>query len=335
MKRRRWKEYLVTVWIIVTLNFILPRIMPGDPFLHLSAEGGEDVAGFSAAQIAYYKKQYAMDDPMWVQYGRYLTKLVRADLGYSIYYNESVVTILLQRLPWTLALVLTAMTASTIIGCLLGSIGAYYRRFWVDRVMFLGMMAWAEMPVFLLGLVLLFLFSAHLNLFPLAGAMTPFAQYPHWGAWAADLLKHAFLPGLTLTLARTPGLYLLARSSMLTVMTRDYLRTARAKGLGSVRIFFRHVLRNAMLPIVTRNFMGLGALLGGAILVENVFGYPGVGLLMQQAVVVHDYPLVQGIFLLVTGSILSANFWADRVYGRLDPRIDRFNSLERSPVSVS
>lgn len=329
MQPLRWKEYLITVWVILTLNFMLPRMMPGDPFLHLSAEAGEDVAGFSRAQQVYYEKQYGLDAPVWMQYGRYLGQLLCADLGYSLYYNEPVAAILMDRLPWTCGLVVLAMAASTVLGCLLGTIGAYYRRFWVDRALFVGMMAWAEMPAFLLGLILLFLFSAQLDLFPLSGAMTPFARYPHWGAAAADLIKHAFLPVVTLTLARTPGLYLLARSSMVTVMTKDYLRTARAKGLSPVRIFFRHILRNALLPIVTRIFMSIGAMLGGAILVENVFDYPGIGVLMRDAVVVHDYPLVQGIFLLVTLSVLSANFFADKVYGRLDPRIcNRSNSLQ-------
>ncbi len=309
-------------------------MMPGDPFLHVSADEGEDLATFSQAQRAYYQKQYQMDRPLWVQYGSYLCRLAQGDLGYSIYYNDSVAAILLRRLPWTLILVVVTLFAGTILGCVIGGISACFRNTWVDRVLFLTMMAWAEMPAFLMGVIFLFFFAAHLNLFPLAGGMTAFAAEQNWGAKAADLAWHAFLPMLTMTLSRTPALYLLARSSMVTVMTKDYLRTARAKGLGKMRIFWRHALRNASLPIVTRLFMGLGGLLGSAILVENLFSYPGVGLLMREAVIVHDYPLIQGVFLLVTVSVLSANFGADRIYRWLDPRIGTARLSLTSP-SVS
>ncbi|MGD9210759.1 MAG: ABC transporter permease [Desulfobacteraceae bacterium] len=326
---------MITLWVIITLNFLLPRIMPGDPFLHLSAEDGEDVANFSEAQKAYYEKQYGMDRPLWVQYSRYLMQLLRGDLGYSIYYNENVATILLRRLPWTFALVVISMGVGAVLGSLLGGISAYYRQGWVDRTLFFGMMAWAEMPAFLLGLLLLFLFAAHFDLFPLSGAMTPFTQYPNLWAQLVDLIRHAFLPAVTLTLAIVPALYLLSRSSMVTVMTKDYLRTARAKGLRPVRIFFRHILRNALLPMVTLIFMRLGNLLGGAILVENVFKYPGLGMLMHEAVIVHDYPMVQGIFLLMTLSVLFVNFCVDWGYGWLDPRIrsTKFSLQSRSVPS--
>ena len=324
MKRhavQRTMEYCITVWVIVTLNFALPRVMPGDPFLHLSAEEGAEVAGFSQAQQDYYRSQYGLDRYSMTQYVVYLAALLRADLGYSIYYNQGVTAMLLHRLPWTLLLVMAAVAASTLAGCLLGSLSAYHRGRWPDLWLYPAMIAISEIPAFLLGLVLLFTLAAGLRLFPLSGAMTHFAVYNSVVDQIMDIVRHAVLPVLTLTIARTGGMYLLARNAMTTVLVRDYTRTARAKGLHPLRILARHTLRNAMLPIVTRVFLSLGGLVGGAILVENVFAYPGLGRLMRDAVLVHDYPLIQGIFLLVTVSVLSANFVADLIYGRLDPRI--------------
>jgi peptide/nickel transport system permease protein len=314
-------SYLLTVWVILTLNFLLPRLMPGDPFVFLSGEEGEDLPQISQAQKAYYMDRYGFDDPLPVQYGRYIARLARGDLGLSVYYNAPVSAILARRLPWTLGIVTLAVAFSTILGTLLGVTAAAFRHQWVDRFFFMGLIAVSEIPAFLLGLVMLFVFAACLKLFPLSGAMTHFAGPMTLAQKLADICLHGALPVATLTLARLGGIFLLARNSLVTVMARQYMVTARAKGLGRVRIFWRHALRNAMLPIVTRVFMSLGALVGGAILVENVFNYPGLGRLMRDAVSHQDYPLIQGIFLVVTLTVLTANFMADLVYRRLDPRI--------------
>lgn len=319
--RRRFFDYLFTLFIVVSLNFALPRLMPGDPFLYLSADHGEEIARFSQVQVDAYRHQYGLDKPWPAQYAASLFALLRGDLGYSIYYNKEVSTILLNRLPWTLLLVLSAVFFSTIIGCLLGSLSASFRGKTLDRLLYPLMIAVSEIPAFLLGLMLLFFLAAGLKLFPLSGAMTYFADTAGFWHTFVDIAHHAFLPVLTLTLVRTGAMYLLARNAMTTVLARDYVRTARAKGLSTARILARHSLRNALVPIVTRVFLSLGGLVGGAILVENVFAYPGLGRLMRESVLVHDYPMIQGIFLLVTGAVLSANFLADFIYRRLDPRI--------------
>ena len=314
-------SYLITVWVIITLNFLLPRLMPGDPFTHLSGEDGEDLPEFSEAQRSLYMAQYGFDDPLPVQYGRYLSRLAHGDLGESVYYKTKVTQMLARRLPWTLVLVILAVGLSTVAGTLLGAVSAALRHQWGDRFLFIALILVSEIPAFLLGLMMLFVFAAALGLFPLSGAMSHFAgQMTPWEK-LADIAEHAVLPVAALTLTRLGGIYLLARNSLVTVMEKDFMVTARAKGLTRTRIFWRHALRNAMLPIVTRVFMSLGALVGGAILVENVFNYPGLGKLMREAVMVQDYPLIQGIFLLVTLTVLSANFMADLVYRRLDPRV--------------
>nr|WP_319392593.1 ABC transporter permease [uncultured Desulfobacter sp.] len=314
-------SYLVTVWIIVTLNFLLPRMMPGDPFVHLSGDEGEDLPEFTEAQKSYYMEQYGFDDPLAVQYARYLVKLARGDLGASVYFNSPVTAILARRLPWTLGLVTAAVTLSTIIGTFLGVVSAALRHQWADRLLFVGLILISEIPAFLMGLVILFIFGAALDLFPLSGAMSHFTGQMTIMEKTVDIAKHAALPVATLTLARLGGVYLLARNSLVTVLEKDFMVTARAKGLTKIRIFWRHALRNALLPIVTRVFMSLGALVGGAVLVENVFNYPGLGRLLRESVMIQDYPLIQGIFLLVTLAVLSANFMADMIYRRLDPRV--------------
>ncbi|MEW5953633.1 MAG: ABC transporter permease [Bacillota bacterium] len=320
----RLLEYLFTVWVIVTLNFALPRIMPGDPFLYISSGVGEHVQ-FTEEQRAYYIEYYGLDQPVDKQYLSYLFELTRGNLGYSLYYHEPVSSIILRRLGWTLLLVVAAVVLSTIIGVVLGSISAWYREKKLDQVLFFCLIVLSEIPAFLLGLILLFTLAVGLGLFPLSGAMTHFAQHGSWWAKVLDILRHAFLPVMALTIARIGGMYLLSRNSVTTVLEKDYLRTARAKGLSKARILYRHVIRNAMLPIVTRVFLSLGSLVGGAILVENVFAYPGLGLLIREAVMVRDYPLIQGIFLVVTVFVLGANFIADTLYGKLDPRVKDYS----------
>lgn len=315
-------EYSITFLIIVALNFALPRLMPGDPFLFISGESGEEISRFSDEQKDYYMEQYGFDQPIHVQFGNYLKGLITGNLGYSIYYNEKVSKIIVNRLPWTLVPVLIALFLSTVAGTLAGGISAHFRRQWTDRLMYIGMILFSEIPAFLTGLLFLFVFAAILKWFPLSGGLTHYADSSSLWFRITDIANHAVLPVLSLTVIRTGGIYLLARNSMLAVLTKDYIRTARAKGLGRMRIFFSHTLRNAMLPITTRVFMGFGTLIGSAVLVENVFNYPGLGRLMKEAVDVHDYPLIQGIFLLMSLMVLSANLAADMVYGKLDPRIE-------------
>lgn len=316
----RLPEYILTIVVIITVNFLLPRLMPGDPFLYLSSDEGE-VMIFSEEQRQYYLDYYGLNQPIGQQYLDYLSELIQGNLGYSLYYNEPVATIVWHRFTWTFGLVLASVILSTLLGTILGSISAWYRDKWVDKTLYAFLIILAEIPSFLLGLILLFVLAAGMGLFPLSGAMTHFAAYS--GKWQQvwDIVHHAFLPVLALSIAHLGGMYLLARNSVTTVMEKDYVFTARAKGLSQKRVLLKHILRNAMLPIVTRVFLSLGSLVGGAILVENVFAYPGLGYLMREAVMVRDYALIQGIFLVLCLCVLLANFLADSVYARIDPRI--------------
>lgn len=312
-------EYLVTFLVILTINFFLPRLMPGDPFLHLSGETGQEIASFTQEQRQYFLAYYGLDRPLSEQYLRYLAGLLRGDLGFSYYYKEEVLAIILRRLPWTFFIVAAATFLSLCLGVALGSFSAWHRESWQDKATYLFMIVFSEIPAFLLGIVLLILFAAGLGFFPLSGAMSHFAGYTGW-AKVKDILHHAALPVITLSLARAGGIYLLVRNTLTTVLGKDYIRTARAKGLKERRIRLRHALRNALLPLVTRTALQLGGMVGGAVLVENVFAYPGLGRLMREAVFVRDYPLLQGIFLVLAVGVLGANFLADQLYRRLDPR---------------
>ncbi|NLY35856.1 MAG: ABC transporter permease [Tissierellia bacterium] len=318
---KKFFEYSIIFFFILTLNFFIPRLMPGDPFTFLSSDEGGVHQSYSEEQIEMYKAYYGMDKPLQVQYSDYFKNLIRGNLGYSIYYNDNVLRLILRSAKWTLGITLISLLISTIMGTILGSLSAWYRNSIVDRGLYPVMILLSEIPAFLMAILLLFTLAAKSSLFPLSGGITVFGEYETWFDKLLDVLHHGFLPSLSLTLSQLGGFYLLARNSMITVISKDYMRTALAKGLSSKRIILRHGLRNSILPIITRVFMSLGSVLGGAILVENVFNYPGLGRLMREAVTVRDYVLIQGIFLVVAFLVLAMNLLADVLYKKIDPRV--------------
>lgn len=313
---------LSTLFVILAINFFLPRMMPGDPFTTTSAdEAGEDIIVMTEEQRLYYMNYYGLDRPLYEQFLVYMKNLMTGNLGRSIYYKMPVSDVILLHLPWTVLIVAGATVISTISGVVLGTLSAKNRKNGSDRIMMTGMIAFAEIPSFLLGLILLLIFSVHLRLFPLAGAITPFADYKGLAEQAWDILYHAFLPIVTLSLSQLTGVYLLTRNTLITVTTKDYIRTARAKGLGEKTVWTRHALRNALLPVVTRTGFMIGIMMGGVVLVESVFSYPGIGMTLRSAVIGRDYPLIQGILLVIAISILVCNLLVDKIYGKLDPRV--------------
>ncbi len=318
---KRLAEYALTLMVIISLNFALPRMMPGDPFMHFSGAGGEVVQTYTAEQRDYFRAYYGLDRPLKEQFITYIVDLSRGNLGYSYYYKEKVGTMILRRLPWTLLLVFSATALSLAAGLISGSYAAWRRGQKSERALYLIMVVLGEIPAFLVGLVLLIILAAGLGWFPLAGAVTHFARFDSPWQQVTDILYHAALPVLTLALARSGSFFLLIRNSLANVLTRDYMLTARAKGLSKWKIRWRHAMRNAMLPLITRTAMQVGAMVGGAVLVENVFNYPGIGKLMHDAVFVRDYPLLQGIFLVLAVTVIAANLAADLLYRRLDPRL--------------
>ena len=315
------KSYIAVIGVIIVLNFFLPRLMPGDPFLYLSVEDGNTAPVYSSQQIKAYEEYYGLDQPLPVQFIRYLTGIVKGDLGYSIFYHDRVTDMIAARIPWTLLIVISALVLSSVFGTLLGTICAWHRDGFLDRCVYFLLMVLSEIPGFLIGIFLLFYLGASLKWFPMSGGKTVFAIYSTPFEEVKDMIHHMVLPVLTLSLSRLGSFYLLSRSSMLSVLAKDYIRTAEGKGLKKHTVILKHGLRNSLPPVVTQLFMSLGAMVGQAVLVENVFSYPGAGSLMREAVVNRDYVLMQGIFLIMSATVLIMNGLAEFMLKKMDPRM--------------
>ncbi len=319
--KTRLIEYSITILFILSFNFFIPRLMPGDPFTFISSEAGDITITYTEDEINKYKEYYGLDEPLYVQYTNYLTDTFTGNFGYSMYYHEDVLDLIIKRMWWTVGLVASSLILSSLIGIILGSISAWNRNNKADYFLYIILLGVSEIPSFLLGILFLFIFAAKFGWFPLSGGISNFVEYNSLYEKFLDIAHHAALPVLTLTIVGIGGFYILSRNSMVSVLSKDYIKTARAKGLTKRRQIFRHALRNSILPLITRIFLSLGTMFGGAILVENVFNYPGLGRLMRDAVLLRDYPLIQGIFLFVTVFVLIMNFVADIVYKKLDPRV--------------
>lgn len=317
MKRSFW----LLLFIIITINFFLPRTLPGDPFATDVAETSVTTSQYTEQQIEHYKAYYQMDKPMIVQYGTYLMRLFTLDLGYSIHQQKEVVDVLIARLPWTMAIVTIAVVLSAIIGVILGVLCAYRQGSKLDSMIYTLMIGLGEIPAFLIGLMLLLVFAVNYQWFPLSGGRTTFQTYTSSWTFLVDWVYYATLPITTLVMMKTSDFYMVTRSSVMTVLTKDYVRTAKGKGLSVPRIIVWYILKNACPPIVSRFLMSFGVMIGASVLVESVFRYPGIGQLMIDAVLARDYVLVQGIFLFVAIVILTVSFLADWVFQKIDPRI--------------
>jgi peptide/nickel transport system permease protein len=316
-------NFLATLIVVLTLNFLLPRAMPGDPISALldpdSSKFSTD--DFTRAALASY---YGVDQPLHVQYVRYLSGLTTGDLGWSIRQNQPVSQLISTHLPWTLALTIPALLLASTISLIAGANAGWKRGSWVDRGSILFFATVHTVPSFFLGALLLLLFAVRLDWLPIAGAQTPFATYPNLWTAVFDVGCHWFLPVTVLTLEMLGGQFLLMRNSLISVLGEDFMLVARAKGLSPRRLKYHHALRNAVLPFVTAFSMQLGLAVAGAIVVETLFAYPGMGLLTFQAVSVRDYPVLQGVFLVISVAVLLANLLVDLIYARLDPRVESY-----------
>jgi peptide/nickel transport system permease protein len=310
--------YGIAFIIILALNFLLPRMMPGDPLMAIY--GDEAMIAMTPDLKAHLVERFALDEPLWQQFGAYVLALFRGDMGYSYYYNASVLKVIMGSLPWTLLVVGTSLVLSTLLGIVLGIESGWRRGSKTDRAMLTGLMSLNGFPDFFMGLVLLIIFGILLGVAPLSGALTPYSGLSGF-ALILDVLKHMALPVAALTLAHLAGGYLLTRNTMITVLKAPFMLTARAKGLSQKALKYRHAGRNSMLPVLTMTGIWLGRVVTGALFVELVFAYPGVGQLTYQALLSRDYPIIQGVFLMVAISVLVANFAVDLLYPKLDPRV--------------
>lgn len=313
-------SYAVLVFALVSLNFVLPRALPGQPVAALGDPRSELYVGNKTRREAV-QRYYGLDRPAGEQYGRYLAGLVRGDLGTSIRFNAPVTEVIGSRLPWTLLLLGTALVVATAVGMLGGVHSAWRRGRRADRRLLTLFLAIDNLPVFFVASIAVYVLAVNLGWFPLSGARTPFSQT--WGPLrqAADIAHHLVLPAAALALQLMGFQYLVMRASMVTELGSDHLLLGRAKGLSDRVLKYRYAARNALLPSVTVFALQLGLAVTAGIFVETVFAYPGLGSLMVESVGERDYPTMQGCFLVLTVLVVGANLLADVSYRRLDPRI--------------
>lgn len=319
---RRTGFFVATLWAAVTLNFLIPRLQPGDPAEAIVRKLVGRNASIDPAQLESVRLMLGVSDKnLFEQYLDYLGAIVRGDFGVSFtYFPYRVTDIIVQAMPWTIALVGITTVISFVVGTLLGSWAAYRRGSRVDSVLTLGSTFLGTLPFFWIALMLIFVFCFTWQIFPESGGYGSTA--PGWNAeFVGEVIAHAALPMIALLITGPLGWILAMRNNMVQTLGEDYSRLAKAKGLGERSIALNYGARIAILPSVTGFALSLGGLLGGTILVESIFNYPGLGRLLFEAVGNSDFPLLQAIFLLTTVGVLVANLVADVLYGILDPRV--------------
>lgn len=320
---RKTGYFVLTLWAAITLNFIIPRLQPGDPaeimVRQLTGQGEVDPAQVAAIQTML---GYG-DENVFVAYWQYLQQLASGDLGISFtYFPIPVVDVIAQALPWTLVLVGLTQVFSFLIGTVLGAIAAWRRNSPFDSTISIGSTFVGNLQSVWIGLIILFVFAYTLGWFPASGGY----GYTDPGFSAlhiADVVSHGFLPALTLMVTAPIGFILSMRNTMVQVLGEDYIRLAAAAGLRERTLAFGYAARNALLPVVTGFALSLGVLMGGSILIETVFDYPGMGRLMGEATSNRDFPLMQAILLATIVIVLTANFIVDLLYPLIDPRARR------------
>jgi peptide/nickel transport system permease protein len=316
---RRLALYLVTAVVAITVNFFIPRLMPGNP---VEVAIGHMQSRVTPATIAALDLQYGLDTKasLWGQYLHYWSQLLHGNLGISFSsYPATVTSVIRGALPWTIGLVGLATIISFAAGTLLGIAAAWRRGSWLDNLL-PAMTFFQAAPYFFVAILAVALFATKLGWFPQNSGYDTTTLNPGWDwAYISNVLDHAALPALTIVVASIAGWVIGMRNMMLTTMDEDYVLIAQAKGLPRHRVI-SYAARNAILPSVSGFSLAIGFVVSGALLTEIVFSYPGIGYILLQAIGSEDYPLLQGIFLIITFAVLAANLIADFVYSFLDPR---------------
>lgn len=313
---RRVVTGVMIVAAVATAVFFLIRLAPGDPFTRFV-----ESPRFTPELRQHYRQRFGLDQPLWTQYTRWVSRLARGDFGHSIGRGRPVAGVIADALPHTLLLAAAALTIDFLLGISLGTLQAARHGGALDRASTAATLFLYAAPVFWFGLVLQLVFSEWLAWLPASGAYDV-AMYDAMGFWgrAGDRLRHLVLPALTLGLVGAAGTARFQRSAVLEALAEDFVRTARAKGLPERRVVFHHALRNALLPVITLFGIALPFVLGGAVLVENVFAWPGLGHVSVEAVVARDYDLVAATVILAGLLVALGSGLADGLYRWADPR---------------
>lgn len=325
---RRILVLIPTLLGMSIIVFFMLHLTPGDPAELLLGERATDEA------LAQVRRHLGLDRPIHVQYGMFLKRLLQGDLGETIWTRQKVWTEITQRFPATFELSLAALCISCVLGIVLGIISATRQYSIFDYLSMIGALIGVSMPIFWLGLVFMLVFSIHLGWLPLSGRLSVGVELEtitnfylidavitrNWVAFR-DALWHIVMPAFTLSTIPTAIVARMTRSAMLDVLRQDYIKTAKAKGMHPFKVVFKHALRNALIPVVTTIGLQFGVLLGGAILTETIFAWPGVGKWMYEAVMKRDYMVIQGGTLFIAGLFVVINLCVDVLYAVINPRI--------------
>jgi peptide/nickel transport system permease protein len=310
-------QLLIVLWAVATVLFLIFRLMPGNPLAAFIDPS------FTQEQKTALMREFGLDKPLFQQYLIYLVNLLHLDFGVSFFYRAPVADLVFEVFPNTLLLTFSALILAYVVGILLGALVARQRGTWIEAVMLPIVLVLRAAPEFWVGMILLAIFSFSLGWFPAGGATSAGAEFAglFGRLFTLDFLAHLFLPALTLALYLLGLPLLLMRSTMLEVLDEDFVTMARMKGFPESTVVLRHAARNALLPVATAFALGIGYSIGGNVVIETVFSWPGLGRLLVRAVQGHDYPLAQGAFLLIAFVMILMNAAADLIYRLLDPRV--------------
>ena len=311
--------YALTMVAVVVVVFALPRAMPGDP---LAALDDPDNSLYVTDPVVRenVRAYYGLDKPLPQQFGQFVGRLVRGDLGFSIARKTPVAELIRAHLPWTLLLMGLSIVVAALVSFVAGVAATWRRGRFTDRSLMVGMTVAHAVPEYAMAAVLLIAFAVVFPIFPLAGARTSFAEHGRVASWL-DIGHHLVLPASALTLSLLGTKFLLVRNTMISTLGADYMVLARAKGLPDRLLKYRHAGRNALLPFLTVVGIQAGYAVGGAVFVESVFAYPGMGTLILRAVEARDYPVLEATFLVFALMVLAVNLLLELVYARIDPRV--------------
>jgi len=313
--QKRLASALLAVFVVLTLNFVIISIAPGNPIKTMMGKDADNPTLRAALE-----KKYGLDQPIMVRYVKYLGNVIQGDLGKSILYNESVAKMILSKVGPTILLVLTASILSLLIGTTLGILAARKEGGILDATVSGANYVLNSIPSFWLGLMLIIVFATKLGWFPTYGMVNVRANYQGWER-IVDILKHLFLPLLTLVLIDLPVYFRIAKSSVLQVTEEDFVTTFRAAGMDEKKLFRKYIFKNAILPTITIFGISLAYLITGVALIEIVFAWPGTGRLVLNAINQRDYPVIMGMYLITSVSIALMMLVTDIVYATVDPRI--------------
>lgn len=305
---RRLFSTLIVMAIVAVFVFLLLHLSPGDPVAIIAGDNA------TQDQIDAIRQRLGLDDPLPVQFFRWISHVIQGDLGVSIFSNEPVLKLVQQRLEPTVSLALTTLLVAVTLAVSFGVVAAWKAGSWIDRLLMVVSVVGFSVPVFVVGYLLIYVFAIQLRWLPVQG-YTPISE--GLGPWARNLV----LPSLALGLAYVALIARITRASMLDVLSEDYIRTARAKGVATSSTLLKHALKNAGVPIVTVIGIGVALLISGVVITETVFNIPGVGRLVVDAISKRDYPIIQGVILIFSGVYVLVNLAVDLVYTLIDPRI--------------